>query len=110
MDWMGMFSDGAASSLKLCDLVNKKESKGPWRFPYDKACKFLQEDITAVKAALVEEAAAASAGVQVAVELTTAAEGATNKRKATLLKAREAPAKEQESNRGLKLRRTESLE
>ena len=110
LDWMGMFSDGAASSLKLCDFFNKKDSKGPWRFPYDKACKFLQEDITAVKAALVEEAAAASAGVQVAVELTTAAEGATNKRKATLLKAREALAKEQESNRGLKLRRTESLE
>ena len=96
LDWMGMFSDGAASSLKLCDLFNKKESKGPWRFPYDKACKFLQEDINAVKDALVVEAAAASAGVQVAVELTTAAEGATNKRKATLQKAREALAKEYE--------------
>ena len=105
-----MFSDGVASSLKLCDFFNKKESKGPWRFPYDKACKFLQEDIKAVKEALAAEAAQASAGVQVAVELTTAAEGATNKRKATLQKAREALAKEQESNRGLKLRRTESLE
>ena len=110
LDWMGMFSDGAASSLKLCDFFNKKESKAPWRFPYDKACKFLQEDIKAVKEALAAEAAQASAGVHVAVELTTAAEGATNKRKATLQKAREALAKEQESNRGLTLRRTESLE
>ena len=90
--------------------LTRRNPTGPWRLPYDKACKSLQEDINAVKEAFAAEAAQASAGVQVAVELTTAAEGATNKRKATLQKAREALAKEQESNRGLKLRRTESLE
>ena len=112
LDWMGMFSDGGASNLKLCDFFTKDKTSptGPWRFPYDKACKFFKDDMESVKLQMEREAAAAASGQEAAVELTIAAEAATTKRKQTSKKARDALEKDQNSTKGLKLRRTESLE
>ena len=69
--------------------------------------KKMDIDMNAMKA----EAEAASAGQQQVVELKSATEQATAKRRQTLAKAREELDNDSAgTNRGFKLRKTESLE
>ena len=112
LDWLGMFTDGKASHLKLCDVFSKAKAdpQGPWKFPYDKQCKFLADFIRDVKDALATAAAAQQQAGEQVVELTTAAAAVSAKRATTLKRARESLKEADEAQKGIRLRREESLE
>ena len=78
--------------------------------PYDKACKSVVDNIKDVKGMLAQQAAAAQQGEVQTVELTTAAEKVSASRAKTLKRARDSLQEESQAQKGIRLRRQESLE